>query len=89
MKKHLERLVKSHAIDYVVIVVLLAAFMLSVILFRFSYISIKVISIFMATAYVTWGVTHHTKRGHLDKKILLEYSGIALLGLVVVFSIIN
>ena len=89
VKIKLDELVKSHTIDYLVVIVLLLVFLTSVVMFHSSLVTMKVISIFAALAYVVWGVTHHTKRGHIDKKILLEYSGIALLGLVVIFSIIN
>lgn len=86
---NLKKLVKSHTIDYLVIITLLIVFFLSIILFHFSHLTIKTLTVFFALGYAVWGVTHHHKAGHIDKKILLEYLGISFLSVVIVFSLIN
>lgn len=50
---------------------------------------IKIAFIITASIYVLWGIIHHRLRGDLHLKIVLEYLGIALLGLAVIFSVIN
>jgi len=79
----------EHLIDYIVISTIIAVFMFSVVFFRFSHLTVKLVSTFSAAGYVIWGVVHHKKAGHIDQKILLEYLGIAALGLVIIFSLLN
>lgn len=42
-----------------------------------------------ATAYVTWGIIHHWRRGDLHLKVVLEYIGIAILGVALALSVIR
>ena len=46
------------------------------------------IVIFMAIAYVVWGVVHHKMHKDYDLSVLVEYLVMAILGLVIVFSLI-
>jgi len=41
-----------------------------------------------ASAYFTWGVVHHYLHHDLDIFVLVEYATVALLGVVVLFSVI-
>lgn len=42
-----------------------------------------------AGAYLAWGITHHWHKKDLHLKVVLEYLGLAILGLVVVISLIK
>ncbi len=51
---------------------------------------IQVISLFFtASFYVLWGVIHHYLEGDLHIRIVLEYLAIALLGFLILWSILN
>lgn len=45
--------------------------------------------LFGVGAYVVWGIIHHWHRGDLHLKIVLEYLGLAILGVTVVFSLLQ
>jgi len=40
-------------------------------------------------AYLVWGIIHHWHKKDLHLKVVLEYLGIAVLGLAVVFGVLN
>lgn len=40
-------------------------------------------------AYLVWGITHHWHKKDLHLKVVLEYLGIAVLGLAIVLSVIR
>lgn len=40
-------------------------------------------------AYLVWGITHHWHKNDLHLKVVLEYLGIAVLGLAIVFGVLN
>jgi len=42
-----------------------------------------------ATAYVAWGIIHHSRRGDLHLKIVLEYLALAILGVVLVYTTVK
>lgn len=46
------------------------------------------IVIAVAVAYVAWGVIHHWRSGDLHPKVVLEYVGIAILGVAIVWSVL-
>lgn len=51
---------------------------------------IQIISLFFtASFYVLWGIIHHYLEGDLHIRIILEYSAVALLGFLILWSIIN
>lgn len=46
------------------------------------------IIIAVSCGYVSWGIVHHYIHGDLKPYIVAEYASIALLGIVVVFSLL-
>ena len=40
-------------------------------------------------AYLVWGIIHHWHRRDLRLKVVLEYLGIAVLGMAIVFGVLN
>lgn len=50
----------------------------------------QTVSIFLtASFYVLWGIIHHYLEGNLHIRIILEYIAVALLGFLILWSIIN
>lgn len=48
---------------------------------------IEIAAIILGISYVVWGVFHHWRRGDLHPKIVLEYVGLAILGIAAVMSV--
>lgn len=46
------------------------------------------VAVAMASAYVSWGIIHHILHKDICLSIVLEYLSIAILGLVMVFTLI-
>lgn len=42
----------------------------------------------VAVAYVLWGIVHHSRSGDLHPKVVLEYVGIAILGVAIIWSVL-
>lgn len=42
----------------------------------------------VAVAYVLWSIVHHARSGDLHPKVVLEYVGIAILGVAIVWSVL-
>lgn len=42
-----------------------------------------------AGAYLVWGITHHWHKKDLHLKVVLEYLGIAVLGLAIIMTVFN
>lgn len=49
----------------------------------------KALAISATLSFVSWGVIHHWLNHNLTWKITAEYIGVALLGLVILFSLIG
>ncbi len=67
---------------------ILAAGMLGVLLFSSDRKFQEVTIIATSAGYVTWGIIHHVAHKDLTLSILIEYFAVALLGLVIVFSML-
>lgn len=50
---------------------------------------IELAAIILGAGYVLWGILHHFRRGDLHIKVVLEYAGIAILGVVAVLSVVR
>lgn len=50
---------------------------------------IELAAIILGAGYVLWGVLHHWRRGDLHPKIVLEYLGLAILGVAAVISVVR
>ncbi len=48
---------------------------------------ITVAAAIAAASYLAWGIIHHSRRGDLHLKIVLEYLALALLGVVITYSV--
>jgi hypothetical protein len=68
----------QHTIDYLVLIITMTIIAVFVRLVQNSDLTLLAASILASTVYVIWGVIHHKKSGHIDKKIFLEYLGFAI-----------
>lgn len=48
----------------------------------------SIVTLAFATSFIIWGVIHHHVHGDLRPKIVLEYIATAILGMVVLLSVI-
>ena len=78
----------SAILDYAILLGGLAITGMLIKALRLSQISIFVATIPLSLAYVLWGVLHHKRHGHLDKKIFFEYAGLALLINIIIFTLV-
>jgi hypothetical protein len=46
------------------------------------------VTIAVACGYISWGIIHHYLHGDLKAYIVAEYTAIAILGVVVIFSLL-
>lgn len=66
-------------VDYATLIAILGATFLLIRISGMSRESIIVATLPVSIGYIIWGVVHHKKHGHLDRKIMLEYFGLAAL----------
>ena len=77
-----------HIQHYVPLFGLLAAGILGFYIFSYDRAFQAVISVALATSYVSWGIIHHYIHKDLNLTVISEYVVIALLGLIMVFSVL-
>jgi hypothetical protein len=77
-----------HIQHYVPLIAVLAAGLIGFILFPYDKSFQGAIIIAIAAGYVTWGIVHHYLHGDLEAYIVAEYGSIALIGIVIVFSLL-
>lgn len=54
------------------------------------YPQAQIVSLFLtASFYVLWGIVHHYQQGDLHLRIILEYVAVAILGFIILFTMIN
>lgn len=81
--------IKEHFSHYSVLVFILLFGILSFFYFQ-RYAQAQIFSILLtSTFYVIWGIIHHYLEKDLHPRIILEYLAVALLGFLVIWSIIN
>lgn len=86
---HLISDIKDHFAHYLALLFILGSGLFAFFYFR-SFPQVQVISIFVtASFYVLWGIIHHYLEGDLHLRIIAEYAAIALLGFLVLFSVVN
>ena len=81
--------IKEHFSHYLVLL-----FILSFGAFAFFYFQrfpqAQIVSVFLtASFYVFWGIIHHYLEGDLHLRIIFEYLAVALLGFLILFSLVS
>ncbi|OGD42091.1 hypothetical protein A2193_03370 [Candidatus Azambacteria bacterium RIFOXYA1_FULL_42_37] len=80
--------IAKHLPHYFVLFGLLLAGILAFVLFSYDRIFQMVVAVAVAVSYVIWGLVHHYIHRDLYFSVVLEYLAVAVLGLVMVFSLI-
>lgn len=78
----------KHFVHYLSLIGILIAGVLGFYLFSYDRLFQIGIASALAAAYVSWGVIHHTIHKDICLSIILEYIAVAILGVVMVFSLI-
>lgn len=73
--------------DYVALIGVLAISFVMIRFFGLNQDSVIVATVPLSIGYVVWGVLHHKKHGHIDRKILMEYVGLAVLVNIIVVAL--
>jgi hypothetical protein len=78
----------KHLPHYMLLFGILLAGFAGLILFSYDKNFQAAVAIAIASAYVFWGVVHHYLHKDLHLEVFVEYVVIAILGLVIIFSLI-
>lgn len=78
----------QHTFDYLILIAILATTALIVRIFSLTDIALAILTFVLSLGYIAWGVAHHHKSGHIDRKIFFEYFGLAILVNVLVLILI-
>lgn len=77
-----------HLSHYLVLFGILLAGFAGLILFSYDKVFQTAIASALVMGYVSWGVTHHYLDHELNLETVLEYFLVAILGFVIIFSLI-
>ncbi len=77
-----------HIQHYVPLIAILSAGLVGFLLFPYDKSFHGAIIIAVGAGYVTWGIVHHYLHGDLEAYVVAEYGSIALIGIVIVFSLL-
>jgi len=81
--------IKEHFVHYLVLLFILAFGSIAFFYFQ-RFPQAQIVSLFLtASFYVLWGIVHHYLEGDLHPRVVLEYAAVALLGFLILWSIIN
>lgn len=78
----------KHLSHYISLIGILVAGLLGFYFFSYDRFFQIGIAAALASAYVSWGIIHHTIHGDICLSIVLEYITVAILGFVMVLSLI-
>lgn len=80
--------VSRHVQHYTPLLGILAAGFLGFLLFSYDRNFQAAIVVAVAAGYVSWGFVHHHLHQDLELSVIIEYLAVAIVGVVVVFSIL-
>ena len=78
----------KHLSHYLVLFGILLAGFAGLILFSYDKNFQFAVALATGTSYVFWGMIHHYIHKDLHLEVIVEYAAVALLGLVILFSLI-
>ncbi|HET7098704.1 MAG TPA: hypothetical protein VFI61_00485 [Patescibacteria group bacterium] len=82
------RTFSHHLSHYLLLFGILLTGFAGLILFSYDRNFQIMVSVATAASYVSWGTVHHYIHGDLHLEVFIEYTVIAILGLVILFSLI-
>ena len=74
--------------DYSVLAVFLAAYLIYFLSNQTNPQALIIATIIFALSYICWGIWHHSRSHTLHPKIVLEYFLVAVLGVVIVATLL-
>jgi hypothetical protein len=77
-----------HSQHYVPLITILAAGILGFSLFTYDRLFQSVLLVAVAASYVVWGVVHHFIHDDLNYLVIIEYTVIAVLGVILGLTLI-
>lgn len=77
-----------HIQHYLPLIGILLAGFLGFWIFSYDQVFQMAIALGLSASYVSWGIIHHYIHKDLHASVVVEYLAVALLGLVVVYSLI-
>lgn len=78
----------KHLPHYVSLISIFVAGVIGFIVFSYDRQFQIAVSLALALSYISWGVIHHTLHKDICLTIILEYIAVAILGFVMLFSLI-
>ena len=78
----------KHLPHYISLIGILVAGVIGFIIFEYDRFFQIGIIVAMSVAYVSWGIIHHTIHKDINLSVVLEYVTVAILGIVLAFSLI-
>lgn len=82
--KHFAR----HLPHYFALIGIFAAGTVAFLIFSYDRLFQAAVAVSVAVAYVVWGIVHHAIHKDLYLSVVIEYLLVALLGLVLIFSLV-
>ena len=79
---------KKHLPHYISLVGIFIAGLVGFYFYSYDQLFQIGIVVAMSLAYISWGIIHHTIHEDICFSIILEYIAVAILGVVMVFSLI-
>ena len=79
---------KEHSLDYLVLIAILLFGIILYIFFKNDVVMQRLIAASIALSYILWGIIHHHHADKITTKIVLEYILVAVLGFLVINSLL-
>ena len=80
--------IRNHPQHYLALSLILTFGALGITFFRFDQILLNLAIYSFGAFYVIWGIFHHRYLHHLRPKVVLEYILVAILGVVIIKTLI-
>ena len=80
--------IRNHPQHYLALSLILTFGALGIVFFRFDRLLLDIAIYSFGALYVLWGIFHHHSLHHIRPKVVLEYILIALLGIIIIKTLI-
>lgn len=74
--------------DYLILSVVTAIYVAAILYFKTTPLLVLISTLVFALLYIVWGIFHQYRSHNLHSKIVLEYFLVALLGVVIVSTLL-
>ncbi len=80
--------IRNHPQHYLALSLILTFGALGIVFFRFDKLLLNISIYSFGALYVAWGIFHHRSQHHIRPKVVLEYILVALLGTIIIKTLI-